>query len=122
MENTLNRQQRRMIRKMNKKNPNRKIIPMITEFGKKVVNPHFLPSLNHPTKVFITVDNSDNEIQKLLNGNNGGVIMDFIDNNNHKDNWDYKNQKNVDKTSIIKWDEKYYEWESGKEIVIINNK
>ena len=62
------------------------------------------------------------EIQKLLNGNNGGVIMDFIDNNNHKDNWDYKNQKNVDKTSIIKWDEKYYEWESGKEIVIINNK
>ena len=63
-----------------------------------------------------------NEIQKLLNGNNGGVIMDFINNNNHKDNWDYKNQKNVDKTSIIKWDEKYYEWESGKEIVIINNK
>jgi len=122
MENTLNRQQRRMIRKMNKKTPNRKIIPMITEFGKKVVNPHFLPSLNHPTKVFITVNNSDNEIQKLLNGNNGGVIMDFIDNNNHKDNWDYKNQKNVDKTSIIKWDEKYYEWESGKEIVIINNK
>ena len=118
MDKTLNRQQIRMIRKMNKNNPNRKIIPMITEFGKKVVNPHFLPSLNHPTKVFITVDNNDNEVQKLINGENGGVIIDFINNDNHKDNWDYKGQKNVGRTSIIKWNEKYYEWESGKEILI----
>ena len=122
MEKTLNRQQRRMIRKMNKKNPNRKVIPMITEFGKKVVNPHFLPSLNHPTKVFITVDYNDDKVQKLINGDNGGVIMNFINNHKHKDNWDYKGQKDVDRTSIIKWNDTYYEWESGKEIRIGNNK
>ena len=120
MENTLNRQQRRMIKRMNKTNYNRKVIPMIKEFGKNVVNPHYLPSLNLSTKVFITVDMTDNTVKDLINGNNGGVIIDFIDNSNHKNNWDYKYLKNTNRTSIIKWNEKFYEWESGKEIIISN--
>ena len=104
MENTLNRQQRRMIKRMNKTNSNRKVIPMIKEFGKNVVNPHYLPSLNLSTKVFITVDMTDNTVKDLINGNNGGVIIDFIDNSNHKNNYNLFNSlrnnqiKSINKT------------------------
>jgi hypothetical protein len=120
----LDRKQMRMIKKNNQKNNKQRIIPMleVEELNKVVVSPICLPIINHPSKILF--QNKDNQCNDLLNqlfenGNDCDYILDIIDNNNHKDNWDYKYFKNVDKTSIIKYENKYYEWESGKEVIFV---
>ena len=117
----LNRKQMRMIKKNNQKNNKQRIIPMLKldELNKVVVSPICLPIINHPKQILFQI--KDNHCKDLLNqlfenGNDCDHILDIIDNNNHKDNWDYRSCENVDKTSIIKYQNKYYEWESGKEI------
>ena len=113
---TLSRKQRRMIEN-NNKNGKRLIIPMFGLNGKNFVTTEMLPFINHPKKIFLlTNEDTFNIIKEFKElGKDGDYISDIINNEENKDHWDYCGSE---KTTLIKWKNKYYEWESGKEVII----
>ena len=127
MNNRLRRKELRMIKKNNQNENKQRIIPMYydDELNRKVVTPICLPLINHPNKLILKI--IDEETKNLLkqlfeNGKCGDYIKDVINNRNHKDNSEYKlSDDNYELTSVMRFKDKYYEWESGKEINFIES-
>ena len=112
-ESVLSRSQKKMIKKNNfSKKWKKRIIPMTSlEDGRKVVSVGCLSIINHPKKIMLNISEDYKMIfnQLISNKEDGLHILDFINNSDGEN------------TSIIKENNKLYEWESGKEIIITNH-
>ena len=93
-----------------KKGIDKRMIPMYfdTDYNRNVVTPNFLPYVYHPNKIIVNIMSKEHKdlLEEIKNDDRDyQCIVNFIKNDNEDD------------TSIIKVNNKFYEWESGKEII-----